>query len=106
MAIHTDTPPDPYARSPSTALSSSPRDSPQGRRKALALAPINDPRAAYPVVLLTKLHWCLGVMVTEGRRRAGGGVALDADGVHARDGGLELRQEVVELVAGVVAELN
>ena len=33
----------------------------------------------------------------------GVGVALDADGVHARDGGLELGEEVLELVVGIVA---
>ena len=103
VAIHTDTPPDPSARSPSTALSSSPRDNPRGRQKALALAPITDRRAAHLVVPLTKPHSELeddGEKLVE---ELGGGVALNADGVHACAGGLELREEVLELAFGVVA---
>ena len=103
MAIHTDTPPDPSARSPSTALSSSPRASPQGRQKALALAPITESRAAYHVVPLTKSHSELegdGEKLVE---ELGGSVALNADGVHTCAGGLQLGEEVLELVVGVVA---
>ena len=69
----------------------------------MALAPITESRAVHLVVPLTKPH---SEREDDGEglvEELGGGVALNADGVHARAGGLQLGEEVFELVVGVVA---